>query len=149
VTAGISFLRPPDLHAGVPYAYAAVTDPGRMLFTAGACPLDGDGRTVAPGDVAGQARQVMSNLVAVLEAGGATPADVVKTTVYVASGNRADLVAAWDVVRAAFADHDAPSTLLGVAVLGYPDQLVEVEAIAMCDGRRQPDPPRGASTVAP
>ena len=27
-------------------------------------------------------------------------------------------------------DHDAPSTLLGVALLGYPDQLVEVEAIA-------------------
>jgi hypothetical protein len=34
------------------------------------------------------------------------------------------------VVRRGFGDHDAPSTLLGVAVLGYPDQLVEVEAIA-------------------
>ena len=29
-----------------------------------------------------------------------------------------------------FGDHDAPSTLLGVSVLGYPDQLVEVEAVA-------------------
>jgi hypothetical protein len=27
----------------------------------------------------------------------------------------------------------APSTLLGVAVLGYPDQLVEIEAIASID----------------
>jgi hypothetical protein len=27
-------------------------------------------------------------------------------------------------------DHHAPSTLLGVAVLGYPDQLVELEAVA-------------------
>jgi enamine deaminase RidA (YjgF/YER057c/UK114 family) len=51
--------------------------------------------------------------------------------VYVASAERADLVAAWDVVRAAFGDHDAPSTLLGVAMLGYPDQLVEVEATAV------------------
>lgn len=33
-------------------------------------------------------------------------------------------------VRDAFGEHDAPSTLLGVAVLGYKDQLVEVEAIA-------------------
>jgi len=29
-----------------------------------------------------------------------------------------------------FGSHDAPSTLLGVSVLGYPDQLVEVEAVA-------------------
>jgi enamine deaminase RidA (YjgF/YER057c/UK114 family) len=149
VTTGISFLRPPGLYEAVPYAYAAVTDPARMLFTAGACPLDADGRTVAIGDVAGQARQVMANLVAVLEAGGAELTDVVKTTVYVASGNRADLVAAWDVVRAAFGDHDAPSTLLGVAVLGYPDQLVEVEAVAVRDSWREPDPQAGASTVAP
>jgi hypothetical protein len=41
------------------------------------------------------------------------------------------LVAAWEVVRAAFSDHDVPSTLLGVTVLGWPDQLVEIEAIAM------------------
>jgi hypothetical protein len=29
-----------------------------------------------------------------------------------------------------FGDHDAPSTLLGGVVLGYRDQLVEVEAVA-------------------
>jgi len=28
------------------------------------------------------------------------------------------------------AGHDAPSTLLGVATLGYQDQLVEIEAVA-------------------
>ncbi len=149
MTTGITFIRPPDLHDGVPYAYAAVTDPGRTLFTAGACPLDGDGRTVAVGDVAGQARQVMANLVTVLETAGAALTDVVKTTVYVASTDRADLVAAWQVVRECFGDHDAPSTLLGVAVLGWPDQLVEVEAVAVRDTWREPDPPADASTVAP
>src|SRR5699024_10017959 len=50
--------------------------------------------------------------------------------VLVASSDRADLVAVWDVVRAAFGDHDVPATLLGVTVLGYPGQLVEVEAVA-------------------
>jgi hypothetical protein len=34
------------------------------------------------------------------------------------------------VVAAAFGDHDAPSTLLGVAALGYEGQLVEIEAVA-------------------
>ena len=42
-----------------------------------------------------------------------------------------DLVAAWDVVSAAFGEHDAPSTLFGVTVLGWPDQMVEIEAVAV------------------
>jgi hypothetical protein len=29
-----------------------------------------------------------------------------------------------------FGDHDVPSTLVGVTVLGYRDQLVEIEAVA-------------------
>ena len=127
----ITFIRPAELTTTAPYAYAAVAAAGRLVFAAGACPLDAEGKTVAPGDVAGQARQVMVNLVATLRASGADLGDVVKTTVFVASADRADLVAAWNVVREAFGDHDAPSTLLGVSVLGYPDQLVEVEAIAV------------------
>jgi hypothetical protein len=39
------------------------------------------------------------------------------------------------VVAAGFGDHDAPSTLLGVAVLGYSGQLVEIEAVALGGGR--------------
>jgi enamine deaminase RidA (YjgF/YER057c/UK114 family) len=127
----IEFIRPGQLSPRAPYAYAAVAAPGRTVFTAGACPLDAEGNTVAVGDVAAQARQVMANLVVALRAAGAELTDVVKTTVYVATAQRSDLTSAWDVVRAGFGDHDAPSTLLGVSVLGYPDQLVEVEAIAV------------------
>ena len=149
VTTGIEFVRPPALAATAPYAYAAVTDPGRMVFTAGACPLDADGATVAVGDVAGQARQVMANLVEALAGAGAGLTDVLKTTVFVATADRSDLVAAWDVVRAAFGEHDAPSTLIGVTVLGYPDQLVEVEAVAVRDTWQEPAPPHDGPTVAP
>lgn len=39
-------------------------------------------------------------------------------------------MAAWGVVRGSFGNHDVPSTLLGVTVLGYKDQLVEIEAVA-------------------
>ncbi|HKD95825.1 MAG TPA: RidA family protein [Gaiellaceae bacterium] len=102
----------------------------RLVFTAGACPLDAAGETVAPGDVAAQTAQVMQNLRVALRAAGADLEDVLKTTVYVASDQHADLVTAWEVVSRHFGSHDAPSTLLGVAVLGYRDQLVEVEAVA-------------------
>jgi enamine deaminase RidA (YjgF/YER057c/UK114 family) len=131
----VELLRPRDLAARVPYAYAATTrDRPLLVFTAGACPLDGSGTTVAVGDVALQADQVMTNLGLALSSAGARLDDVVKTTVYVASSDRSDLVAAWDVVRRHFGEHDPPSTLLGVSVLGYPDQLVEVEAIAALPG---------------
>ncbi|MBM7491149.1 enamine deaminase RidA (YjgF/YER057c/UK114 family) [Micromonospora luteifusca] len=126
-----ALLHVPALSDAAEYAYAATVDPpARLVFTAGACPLDAEGRTVAPGDHAAQARQVMTNLATALDAAGARLTDVVKTTVYVASSHQVDLVTVWEVVRDFFGDHDPPSTLLGVTVLGYTDQLVEVEAVA-------------------
>jgi enamine deaminase RidA (YjgF/YER057c/UK114 family) len=125
----VELVRAAGLAEDVPYAYAAVS--GQFVFTAGACPLDERGQVVCSGDVAGQAERVIDNLVTVLAAAGATLADVTKTTVYVATSDRAELVQAWNVVRARFGDHDPPSTLVGVAVLGWPDQLVEVEAMAV------------------
>lgn len=117
--------------APVPYAYAATAPPGsRLIFLAGACPLDAAGSTVATGDPAGQATACLQNLEIALAASGARRTDVISTRVLVASTDRCDLVAAWDVVAEHFGAHDVPSTLIGVTVLGYPDQLVEIEAVA-------------------
>lgn len=124
-------IRAGDLHPGAPYAYAAVAPPGSLIFTAGACPITTDGNVSAPGDYPAQAGHAMANLVTALAAAGAGLTDVLKTTVYVASERQQDLVEAWEVVRAAFGTHDAPSTLLGVTVLGYSGQLVEIEAVAL------------------
>jgi enamine deaminase RidA (YjgF/YER057c/UK114 family) len=57
----------------------------------------------------------MANLFRALAADGASLTDVLKTAVYVASADNGDLYNVWQVVAAAFGDHDAPSTLLGVA----------------------------------
>ncbi|MBD8078785.1 Rid family hydrolase [Cellulosimicrobium arenosum] len=127
----VTLVRSSALSDVAQYAYAATVTAGtRLVFLAGACPLDADGRTVAPGDHAAQAAQCIENVLLALDAAGATLEDVVSTRVLVASSRQDDLVAAWDVVRAAFGDHDVPSTLLGVTVLGYADQLVEIEAVA-------------------
>ncbi|RNI19622.1 RidA family protein [Flexivirga caeni] len=72
----------------------------------------------------------MENLTIALSAAGATLTDVLSTRVLVASRDRADLVSAWDIVAARFGVHAVPSTLVGVTVLGYPGQLVEIEAVA-------------------
>ena len=117
------------LAGGLPYEYAAVAPAGSIIFTAGACPLDADGAVVAPGDVATQAERAVDNLLAILARHGAGPADLLRTTIYVV-GSRDDLVAAWDVIAARLAPSRPPSTLLGVACLGYRDQLVEIDGIA-------------------
>ena len=123
-------MNPEGLYAGAPYHYTAIVDAGRMVFAAGACPIDEDG-VVVPGGIEAQAGKAVANLFVALAAAGAEKADVLKTTVYVASSDQAELVRAWEVIAAAFAPARPPSTLLGVAVLGYTDQLVEIEAVAV------------------
>jgi len=124
-------VRARNLYPGAPYAYASVAPPGSLIFTAGACPIDGDGLVTDAGDYAAQAAHAMTNLTSALAAAGAVLSDVLKTTVYVASADQRDLVEVWEVVHAAFEPHDPPSTLLGVSVLGYSGQLVEIEAVAL------------------
>lgn len=114
------------LYPGAPYEYTATAN--GLVFTAGACPLDAEGRVVAPGDLEAQAACAAENLLEALAEAGARPDDLVKTTIYVIGEERADLVRVWDVVSGRLGR--APSTLLGVSLLGYPDQLVEIEAVA-------------------
>ena len=115
-----------ELYRGAPYEYSAAS--GGLVFTAGACPLDADGRVVAQGDREAQATRCVDNLLAALAERGASASDVLKTTIFVVAESREDLVAVWEVVEARLGR--IPSTLLGVSLLGYPDQLVEIEAIA-------------------
>lgn len=114
------------------YSHVAVGRGGTMVFTAGAVPLDAQGELVGQGDAVAQAEKVIENLLAALETGGAGPGDVAKTTVYVAGVSHAVQVDVWQVVRNS-AIGAAPSTLVGVPILGYRGQLVEVEAIALVD----------------
>lgn len=127
----VRLIRSATLSDVAEYAYAATAESGaRLIFLAGACPLEQDGSTAAVGDYAGQAAKCVETLTEALRAAGATIEDVVSTRVLVASSRRSDLGAVWAVVRDAFGHHDVPSTLTGATVLGYDDQLVEIEAVA-------------------
>ena len=114
------------------YSHVAIGSGRTLVATAGAVPLDARGRVVGPGDHGVQTEQVIRNLLAALEAGGATPGDIMKTTVYVVGGNHEGQNAVWTVVRGSAIGH-APSTLVGVELLGYTGQLVEIEALAIIE----------------
>jgi enamine deaminase RidA (YjgF/YER057c/UK114 family) len=117
------------LYRGAPYEYTSKAS--GLVFAAGACPLDADGRTVGVGDAEAQAACAAENLLEALAEAGATRDDLLKTTIYVVAESRADLVRVWTTVSERLGR--APSTLLGVSLLGYPGQLVEIEAIARAD----------------
>lgn len=131
VARAVTLIRSASLSDVAEYAYAATAPAGsRLIFLAGSCPLNEDGSTAAIGDYAGQAEKAVENMRIILAESGASLQDVISTRVLVASARKEDLVAAWEVVRDSFGDHDVPSTLMGVTVLGYDGQLVEIEAVA-------------------
>jgi enamine deaminase RidA (YjgF/YER057c/UK114 family) len=116
------------------YAYAASAGPSsRLVFSAGACPLSPDG-AVAGASFAEQALLALHNLGRALDAQGAAFADIVHLRVLVASADRHDLVEVWDALIGVVQEPAPPSTLMGVTVLGYPGQLVELEAVAAVEG---------------
>jgi enamine deaminase RidA (YjgF/YER057c/UK114 family) len=128
------FVSPAALYEEAPYEYAALAPEGaRLVFAAGACPLNDAGDVVASGDYEEQARVAVENLRIALQAAGSALDRVLKTTVYVASSDRANLVRAWRVIEESFTPARPPSTLLGVGALGYAGQLVEIEAVALAD----------------
>jgi enamine deaminase RidA (YjgF/YER057c/UK114 family) len=113
VAKAVTLIRSSKLSNIAQYAYAATAPAdARLVFLAGACPLNEDGTTAGLGDYAAQAAKAVENMRTALQAAGAGIEDVISTRVLVASTEQADLVTAWNVVRDAFADHDAPSTLL-------------------------------------
>src|ERR1700721_4096750 len=63
---------------------------GDMLFVSGLTAHDGEGKLVGRADAAAQTRQILANLKLVLDAAGATMADVLKVTVFLTDiGDRA------------------------------------------------------------
>ena len=72
----------------------------------------------------------LDNMELALAAAAASITDVIFTRVLVATNDRDDLRSVWAVVAERFGEHDVPSTLVGVTVLGYRAQLVEIEAVA-------------------
>ena len=107
--------------------YVQATRLGALVFTSGQIPLDPATMTLVTGSIEVQAEQVMKNLLAVLEAAGATATTVVKTTCFLK--NMEDFTA-FNAVYAKYLGESAPARSC-VEVARLPkDVLVEVEAIA-------------------
>ena len=115
-----------------PYSQAILAGP--WLFTSGQIALDPVTGELVKDGVEAEAEQVFRNLAAVLEEAGCSPADVVKTTVFLANLNDFGVVNA--VYARFFSGHGtAPPARSTVQVARLPrDAQVEIEAIAFRQG---------------
>lgn len=99
---------------------------GNMLFVSGQLPIDPDTQAFAGNDVRSQTAQSLKNLKAVIEAGGMSMNDVVKTTVFLSDMN--DFTEMNSVYAEFFTENYPARAAVEVARLPK-DALVEIEAI--------------------
>jgi len=109
-----------------PYSQAIKT--GGMIFCSGQIPIDTATGNFVSDDVAEQTEQVLKNLEAVLNAGGAGLGNVVKTTVFLADMND---FAAMNEVYSKFFDENKPARATVQAARLPRDAKVEIDCIAV------------------
>jgi len=131
---GLERLTPAGLSKPAAYTQVVVARGRRMVFVAGQVSIDAEGKLVAPGDFAGQVKQVFANLRTALDGAGATPSDVTKITIYIVGYKPELRPLLGEACSAVFGPATLPaSTLVGVQALAEPGFLIEVEAIAVVD----------------
>jgi 2-iminobutanoate/2-iminopropanoate deaminase len=117
---------------GLPEPFSHYTDAvraGNLLFVSGCVALDEHGNLVGEGDVVAQTRQVFANIGLVLEAAGATFADIVKVTTFLMDID--DRARINPVRQEFFGDARPASTLVEVSALATPGAKVEIDAVAL------------------
>jgi 2-iminobutanoate/2-iminopropanoate deaminase len=116
--------------SGAPRAigpYSQALRAGGFLFTAGQVGFDPSTGTLVDGGIAEQTRQVLTNIRAILEAGGSGLGQVVKTTVFLV--DMADFAAMNEVYAEVFGPHRPARSTVAVAALPR-GARVEIEAVA-------------------
>ena len=113
------------------YPYSPGTKAGNMIFTAGQVAWDKSGNLIGINDVRAQTIQTLSNVISVLNEGGAKIDDVVKCNVYLKD------MKDFEVMNDEFAkifSQNPPARTTVQTPMAEPEMLVEIEAIAYIKG---------------
>ncbi len=108
-------------------AYSPAVRAGDFIFVAGQVPIDPQTQQVVSGDIRAETRLVLNNMKAILGACGATMADVVKCSVFLADAKDA---AGMNEVYAEFFGDSKPARTTVACQFALPNIKVEIDAIA-------------------
>lgn len=122
-------IRPTNVHE--PSGYSHAFKAGNTIYTAGQVAIDQNGNLVGEGDFARQVEQTLENLKRVLEAAGATMADIVQMTLFVT--NYDEIEKAGTVFIKYFQSPPVPATGVQISRLARPELMIEITAIAVVD----------------
>jgi 2-iminobutanoate/2-iminopropanoate deaminase len=107
--------------------YSPAVRAGDFIYVAGQGPVDPNTNEFSFGDIQHETRLVLENIRRILEAAGATPADVVKCSVFLSDGRD---FGAMNEVYAAFFGDAKPARTTVEAAFAVPNMKVEIDCIA-------------------
>ena len=110
------------------YGFSRAVRVGDRILVSGTAPVEPDG-TSTPGDAAAQARRCFAIIIAAIADLGGTPADVVRTRMYITDSADADAVGA--IHGEIFGDIRPAATMIVTAALLRDEWRVEIEAEAL------------------
>jgi enamine deaminase RidA (YjgF/YER057c/UK114 family) len=106
-----------------------LSEPRELLVCSGQTAIGPDGSMPGSADMENQVRVALDNVVAVLAAGGMTPADIVKSTIFTTDVD-ACVAVLGPLTRQVLGSSLPASTLVGVARLAFPEIKIEIEILA-------------------
>lgn len=106
---------------------------GDLIFLSGQAAIDENGEIVGSGDFDAQAAQTFANIERVLEAAGSSMEKIVKVTIYLTDmGNFPKIL---ELRERHFTPPYPADTIVEVSALGLPELMIEIEAVALVDGK--------------
>ena len=128
----VRFINPDSLNKSLAFTNVVVVEGNvKTVHIGGQDAINASGEIVGKGDIVVQTEQVLANVRAALEAGGARPEHIIKWNIYVVEGQ--SLQAGFGAFQNAWSQTPNPPAITGVFVSGlaHPDFLVEMDAVAV------------------
>jgi len=115
------------------YTFSPAVRKGNLLFISGMTATDNKGNVVGVGDIVAQTRHIFEKMKEVLAAAGGSFDDIVKTVDYITTMEGYKGTA--DVRREYFKNGFPAATGIVVKELLRPEALIEIDAIAVLEGK--------------
>jgi enamine deaminase RidA (YjgF/YER057c/UK114 family) len=128
----VRYINPDTLNKNPAFTNVVVVEGNvKTVYIGGQDAINASGEIVGKGDIVAQTEQILANVRAALEAGGARPEHIIKWNIYVVEGQ--SLQAGFAAFQNAWPQTPNPPAITGVFVsaLAHPDFLVEMDAVAV------------------